>query len=378
MKILIAAQGFFPAKKYGGPPVSIENFCNLMKDSLESYIVTSDHEFGSNKRLEGIKEGWQKVGYANVIYLSEKQKNSTVFEKIIDSIKPDWIYLNSLFDAANVLPFLEIANKKHIKVLLAPRGELCSGAFKKKYKKLPYIMYLRSRGWLRNIYYQSTSEEETHAIIKYLHSETEKIYFLTNIPSLPNCECEHHEKAAGQGKFIFLSRIHPKKNLIGAIKYFCNIQGNVAFDIYGPMEDKAYWNECQKEIDKLPANIKVNYCGLVSHDEIHQVFSQYDAFVFPTFSENYGHVIAESLFSKTPVIISDNTPWTDVNQNNAGFSFPLKNEESFTGAIQKIVDLEPQAYKKLSDAAYSYVLNKTKIEQLKNSYLKVLQVDYES
>ena len=32
MKILIIAEGYFPGKKYGGPPVSVKNFCQLMSE----------------------------------------------------------------------------------------------------------------------------------------------------------------------------------------------------------------------------------------------------------------------------------------------------------------------------------------------------------
>ena len=121
MRILIAAAGYFPAQTYGGPPVSIQNFCNLLHNDIDMYIVTSDHEHGSTKRLEGIKEGWQSVGNARVMYLSEKQKSIQNFERIVNEVKPDWIYLNSLFDASNVLPFLNISKKKEINILLAPR-----------------------------------------------------------------------------------------------------------------------------------------------------------------------------------------------------------------------------------------------------------------
>ena len=220
MRVLIATQGYFPAKAYGGPPVSIENFCNLMHLEMEIYIVTANHEHGCTEALEGIKNGWHKVGYAKVLYLSESQKNYKTFYKIIEKINPDWIYLNSLFDAPNVLPLLEIAYVKKIKVLLAPRGELCAGALKKKYKKIPYILYLRMRGWIKNVHFQSTSQEETNAIHKYLNVEENKIHYVTNIPSIPCKDYLRNKKKSGKGRFIFLSRIHPKKNLLSAISYF--------------------------------------------------------------------------------------------------------------------------------------------------------------
>ena len=42
MRILIIMGGFFPGKKYGGPPVSVDNFCTLMNE--ECFIVTTNHD----------------------------------------------------------------------------------------------------------------------------------------------------------------------------------------------------------------------------------------------------------------------------------------------------------------------------------------------
>ena len=34
MRILIVIGGFFPGKKCGGPPVSVDNYCSLMKELI--------------------------------------------------------------------------------------------------------------------------------------------------------------------------------------------------------------------------------------------------------------------------------------------------------------------------------------------------------
>lgn len=374
MRILIAAAGYFPAQTYGGPPVSIQNFCNLLHNDIDMYIVTSDHEHGSTKRLEGIKEGWQSVGNARVMYLSEKQKSIQNFERIVNEVKPDWIYLNSLFDASNVLPFLNISKKKEINILLAPRGELCKGAFKKKYKKIPYILYIYLRGWLSYVSFQSTSQEESEAIRKYLWAKEKNIHYFSNIPSIPQDNLERNVKESGKARFVFISRIHPKKNLKSAISYFKDTRGDIKFDIYGPIEDTGYWIECQKMINELPSNISVNYCGVLTHEQVHSTFGKYDAFLFPTLSENYGHVIAEALFVGTPVIISDQTPWSDINSVNAGAAINLKSNNLFSSIIQKIVDMDNQEFSEMSIAARNFIEKKTNLIALKNAYLSFLTI----
>lgn len=176
------------------------------------------------------------------------------------------------------------------------------------------------------------------------------------------------KKITGKGKFVFLSRIHPKKNLLNAIGFFDNVKGQAIFDIYGPIEDEEYWKECQGEIKRLPININANYCGLVSHDEVHEIFSKYDAFLFPTLSENYGHVIAESLSVGTTVIISDQTPWINLQIKNAGWDISLIHKEKFENAIQQIIDIDDNEYERMSVSAKKYFYCISKLEELKNAY----------
>ena len=259
-----------------------------------------------------------------------------------------------------------LAKKYNVKVLLAPRGQLCAGAFKKKYKKIPYIMILRLLGYIKNIYCQSTSDEETEAIHKYLKIPRNRIFFLTNVPSIPSQKgFEYEEKKSGSAKFVFLSRIHPKKNLLKAVNLLNDIQGNVIFDVYGSLEDESYWEKCQMEAKNYPESFQMNYRGLISHDKVHETFSKYDAFIFPTFSENYGHVIVEALVSGCPSIISDQTPWQDLEENEAGWVYALENEEGFRAAIQTIVDVDSNRYK---ESAKKYAQKKLNLEGLKKNY----------
>lgn len=373
MKILIVMAGFFPGKKYGGPPVSVDNFCSLMKEH-ECYVVTKNHEKGDSTPYEAIHDGWNDRANCCVLYLNESEYNKNSFENIIEEIKPDILYLQGLFQAC-ILPCLQLAKRHGIHVLLAPRGELCAGALNiRKYKKLAYIHMIRARGLVSNIRFQSTSEEETEAIHRLLKVSMDKIYHLDNIPSIPQKEYPRRDKVVGEGHFVFLSRIHPKKNLLSAIKYFHDVQGSAVFDIYGPIEDEAYWVECQREIKRLPERVSVNYQGLVGHDQVHEVFSQYDAFLFPTFSENYGHVIAESLIVGTPVIISDQTPWRKLEEFGAGWDVPLRDDCLFIQSMQKIIAYSSDDMKQMHENSRRYISQALNIDELKRRYSAVFTI----
>lgn len=365
MKVLIPTGGFYPANTYGGPVVSLYNLCRLLHDRIDFVIITSNHELNDMAEIPSLINGWNKKYFATTYYYCDEKLKESNFLKIVENEKPDVVYLNSLFEARFVLPFLRICKKKQIPVLMAPRGQLNYGAFKKKLKKFLYLYYIKHflRPWA--IFFQSTCEEETNCIKKYLCKDSNKILHLNNIPSLPNGFIEH-KKAKGSARIVFFGRIHPKKNLLFAIKVINSIKSaKLQFDIYGPIEDEDYWEKCLIEIKNKPQNIDIAYCGIINHEVIFDTISKYDLFFFPTISENYGHVIAESLGSGTPVLISDNTPWNDVEKEGAGWALNLSKNAEFARCVEKIANMDDST---INARAYEYFMKKAKIDELKECY----------
>ena len=70
-------------------------------------------------------------------------------------------------------------------------------------------------------------------------------------------------------------------------------------------------------------------------DEVLDVFSKNDIFLFPTKGENFGHVIYEALSVGCIPIISDQTPWQNLEEKKCGFVCKLSEIESFRRAIMK-------------------------------------------
>ncbi len=366
--------GFFPGKNYGGPPVSVDNFCSLMAEH-ECYIITYNHDMYETEVYQTIEQGWNDRGNCKVLYLSDAEYNYSTFKKKLLEIKPDVMYLQGLFQYC-IVPCLKLAKKYDVPVLLCPRGELCDGAFSWNWismlKKIVYIAYLKARGLIANINFQSTSEEETEGIIKRLNISSNRIHPLINIPSIPQEKYQRNDKIAGKARLVFLSRIHPKKNLEYVLNILKNSSNNVSLDIYGTIEDSTYWDECKRVIEECPQNISVKYCGIAEHDNVHRILSGYDAFIFPTLSENFGHVIAESLFAGTPVIISDTTPWNDVAKEGAGWVVSLDNTDGYVEAIERLVEMTNDEHQIMVNNAKSFVSQRTKIKEIKGEYNGVL------
>jgi hypothetical protein len=81
----------------------------------------------------------------------------------------------------------------------------------------------------------------------------------------------------------------------------------VTFDIWGPVDDVAYWQTCQTEMANSPANVRITWRGDVPNDQVPATLATYDVFLFPTLGENFDHVIVDALDAELPVVISDRT-----------------------------------------------------------------------
>ena len=66
--------------------------------------------------------------------------------------------------------------------------------------------------------------------------------------------------------------------------------------------------------------------GEVKHEKLHALLHEYDVMLLPTLGENFGHAIIEALDAGLPVVISDRTPWRNLEQAGVGADLPLEDE----------------------------------------------------
>lgn len=377
-KIFVFLGGYLPAQKYGGPVTSIVNLIDNLKDYYDFYIISNDHDLDDPKKLKGIHDGWNDVRGAKVLYIKEEDYGTSNFVEIMSTFNVSMVYLSSVFYYQMNRPAIKAAKKMGIPILLAPRGEINENALGiKKTKKKAYLHFLKTSGFLNNIYFHATSEEEKRNIEKFLNISEKKIYLLPNMHGLRKKKLNTKEK--NSLKIVFMSRIQEKKNLLYAIDIVSKLAGNVEFDIYGPIEQKNYWNKCKKAIAETNDNIVIKYCGALNPVEAKEVFKSYDCFLFPTLSENYGHVIVEAILSNCPCVISrDTTPWDDIH-GNGGFSIYLEEKDEFVRTLNKISNMNEIEYTELCEKTSRYTDNKLKTGELtfgyKNMFFEVIGGD---
>jgi len=382
MKILILRAYYLPGYKSGGPIRTIANLVDRLGDELEFKIVTADRDSGDGKPYPNIDvNNWNRVGKADVFYMSPKRRSLREIKQIFCSTECDVIYLNSFFSPHFTIKPLLLRRLRLIPdepLILAPRGEFSPGALGlKSLKKRVYLLIAKVLGLYRGIVWQASSVHE-EADIRRWFGEDVPVMIAPNLPPLVHAVHElppKPEKIEGCLKILFLSRVSRKKNLDGALKMLIGLKGRIQFDINGPMEDKIYWEKCKKIISRLPVNIDVRYCGSVEHDKVGVAMREHDLFFLPTLGENFGHVILEALYAGCPVLISDQTPWRDLEEKGIGWDLALSKPEMFQDVLQRCVDMNNKEYVKWSERAWEYGLQVTKddkvVEQNRRLFYKV-------
>ncbi len=371
IEVLTFLRYYLPGYTAGGPIRTISNLVDQLGDEFKFKIITSHTDPRDPAPYDGIeRDVFHPVGKALVYYASPSQLSRQGLRKLVGAVHFDILYLNSFLDPHFTISPLALRRLGIIPktpVVIAPRGEFSPGALALgKHKKRLYISAANTLGLYKDVIWQASSKYEAVDIRRWF-GDRSRVEVAPNLPeSIDNWEnrTESKNKVQGRLKVLFLSRIARKKNLDSALRMLQGLDEAITFDIYGPLEDKTYWVECQKLIDRLPPNIEVNYKGTVPHEQVASVMAPYDLFFFPTLGENYGHVIFEALSAGCPVLISDQTPWRNLEAKGIGWDIPLEDEERFREALRTCVAMDREAYGGMVNAALEFACSIAQSEEV--------------
>ena len=361
--ILIIVHYYLPGYKSGGPVRTIENLVEQIGDDFDFRIITSDRDMLDQAPYSNVQvNGWNRVGKAEVYYLSSDQCSLRGLAKLINTIPYDVLYLNSFFDpvfSVDLLVAWRLGWLPNRPMVIAPRGEFSSAALAiKRWKKVLYLVTAQVFGFYRNVVWQASSEGEAVDIRKVLgRKNAQYIVIAPNLPAAVQDARIGIIPTQGENetlRVVFLSRITPMKNLDFALRVLAKVSMPVVLHIFGIIDDCAYWKTCQELIHALPCHVVASYHGAVDHELVHETLSGYDLFFLPTRGENYGHVIFEALAAGVPVLISDQTPWRDLDQEAVGYMRSLNDENEFVKVIEQHYRLSVYERKEQSVKAHAY------------------------
>ncbi|MBS0274818.1 MAG: glycosyltransferase family 4 protein [Proteobacteria bacterium] len=359
-RILLFSNWFAPGYKGGGSQSAAVNLVQALKSEFEFRVVTRDRDVAETLPYEGTSSGdWNEVDDVSIRYLAPTELTYSTIKNIIYHTPHSLVHINSVVS----LPFACYpARAQHTltastaPLLISPHGELSPKALaQKRVRKLVYLKSAKALGIFRNATWHAANGEEEKDITRAWGDGAH----VRIAPPLPNQlvpsdnDVFRGTKLKGTLRAIFFARVDRMKNLDLAIDFVASVP-NVTLDICGPIGQADYWAFCESKIRKSTRPSAFRYIGGVPPDKVTTTLSQYDVLLLPSQNESFGYAILEALGAGCPVLISNRTPWCDLERHGIGFAIPLDRPDIFLARLETMRDLGASDHGMMRERARLY------------------------
>jgi glycosyltransferase involved in cell wall biosynthesis len=373
---VILIDWFVPAFKAGGPIRTIFNLVSQLKDHFEISIITGDRDLNEKEPLPGIPlDKWSLFEEnINIYYISQHSLSFNKIRELINEKSPDVVYCNGMYSRFfTVYPMIMKAmGFFRGKLIVGPHGMLKPSALQfKATKKKVFLKLIKLTGAVQKCHFHATDDDEVEDIRSQFGNVS--ISTVMDMPARINIAGGALLKKELTLRAIFIGRIHPIKNLEFALRVLRSAKGEIELSISGTIEDTEYWERCKSIISDLPSNIKVRYLGELNHKEVIKELRDSHILILPTKGENFGHAIYEALSEGKPVIISDQTPWKNLEKVKAGFDLSLDRQDLFEKAIDSAVLWGQNEYSLWSSQTRIYLKTKVDHDKIIKDYVKLFE-----
>jgi len=329
----------------GGPARSVTKLCSyLTEQALSVHLLTLD--FGAKfdapiMPINAVNTVFVPCGWSIGLTSIWAPQYEVKLRELCADATLTVIHDQGLWLATNhtVAAF---AAKKQIPLILSARGMLEPWALQNSFlkKQLAWRLYQR-RDLQKAAVLHATSADEAQNLRQL--GLRQPIAMIPNGVDLPPFHQPMPEtKAKRKRTVLFLSRIHPKKGLFNLIKAWQIVQPIGWQVIIAGPDEHGHQRAVQTEICAAGLQDSVRLIGAVADTGKWQVYQQADLFVLPTFSENFGIVVAEALATGLPVITTKGAPWQDLETYHCGWWIEI-GVEPLVQALRAALDLTDEA-----------------------------------
>lgn len=215
-------------------------------------------------------------------------------------------------------------------------------AYKSRKKNLAWALYQR-RIVRSSVALVATSDQERDSIKNVVPDRPVAVIpngvtWPAQLPDRPN------EQAGRKAFLLFMSRVHPMKNVLGLVRAWqqvCRVSSRDHWTLWiaGP-DELDHTQEVRDCVHSLQLDSRVEFLGPIDEDKKGALFASADLFVLPSFSENFGMVVAEALAHGLPVVTTRATPWASLPKRGCGW-WVDPTPEALAVSLSDAVDLTP-------------------------------------
>lgn len=301
------------AEGYGGPARSVTALSSALSAAGHAVTLISTHATGDKNLIPNPSVDVRLL--ARRSHLLGWPFSSTL-SKLYASRKPDVLHDHGLW-----MPYSHFSanwsSRRKVLRVVSPRGMLEPWALEQRRAKKRVAWALYQRKDLESASgYHATSAEEASNIRKL--GLMGPIAVVPNGVALPADLPRRIGEIHSRRRLVFMSRIHRKKGLENLIRAWDELRpSDWLLTIAGP--DAGHLSEMRQLVRTLGLERIVEFVGPVDDSEKWMLLTTADLFVLPSYSENFGLVVAEALGAGVPVITTRGTPWACIEDHKCGW-----------------------------------------------------------
>lgn len=134
----------------------------------------------------------------------------------------------------------------------------------------------------------------------------------------PPASLQAWPRAAGK-RAVFLSRVHPKKGLPLLVEAWARVQPEGWELVIAGRDEGGHRAEVEAQVQAAGLSDAVRFVGDLGDADKWGLLAASDLFVLPTYSENFGIVVAEALVAGVPVLTTHGAPWEVLQTERCGW-----------------------------------------------------------
>lgn len=310
----------------GGPPRSVGNLCSHLVRQCASVTIATT--FRNEDPEISIDAGIKRANFRK-----SSELRSFVNPEDFNLVHQHGIWLPSSH------AFSSSAIKQRIPIILSPRGMLEPWSLRhnKLKKKIAWALY-QKKDLACVTGFHATAMAEANQIRNLGFQQP--IAIIPNgidMPSASDLPYKEHNKVT-KIKVLFISRLHEKKGLDLLLKAWSILSpSNAELHIVGN-DDGGYKVKLLKIKNDLGLGHEVKISDAKYGKSKVNEFNNADLFILPSYSENFGIVVAEAMSYGLPVITTKGCPWEELERNRCGW-WVQPNFEGILGALQAALKL---------------------------------------
>jgi glycosyltransferase involved in cell wall biosynthesis len=336
LKILQLSASYKPAYIYGGPTMSVSMLAEQLVIAGQDVTVYTTTANGLSELTVEIAKPVLVDG-VTVMYFKRITKDHTHLSPSL--LKHLWrtvrhynvIHIHAWWNLVSVLGCL-IALLRKVPVIISPRGTLSNYSFHNRNNNIKSIMHSwLGKPLLKKCCIHTTSNNERDVLKAILPHNT-----VFNIPNFINLTQNKFNgyQPTDHLRLIFFSRIEEKKGLDILLDALKSITIPYKLTIAGD-GNREYVNQLKKMALDNGVAAQIDWIGFQT-DNKYQLLYEHDVMILPSYDENFGNVVIESLSVGTPVLISKAVGLADyVDQNHLGWLCET-NSASVSAAINNL------------------------------------------